>query len=254
MVWLVDPFDVFVLHVQGSAILQLSDDSRRGIHYAQSNGRTYQSIGAYLVKTGRMYRADVTMDSIRDYIRRHAQERDLILHQNNSFIFFHWSEAGPTVDNLGQPLTAGRSIAVDHRCYPPGGLADLDSRQPVFVDGVMIGWKRLQRFVSVQDTGSALVGSGRVDVFWGSDEQAGRAAERMKEDGSLFLLIPNEGEPEQRRTVARSELLLGVRQTSSRNRSQKSGKDLATQSAPTIITPGTRSPATAKLMAMRWSS
>ena len=198
MVWLADPFDVFVLHVQGSAILDLTDGSRRGIHYAESNGRTYRSIGAYLVETGRMVLAEVTMDSIRDYLARHPEERDLVLHQNDSFIFFHWTEAGPAVGSLGRPLTAGRSIAVDQRWYPPGGLAYLTSRQPVFADGVMTGWQRLQRFVSVQDTGSALVGPGRVDLFWGSGEHAGRAAGRMKEDGELYLLLPREEQPDGR--------------------------------------------------------
>ena len=195
MVWLADPFDVFVLHVQGSAILHLTDGSRRGIHYAERNGRTYRSIGAFLVRTGRMDLVEVTMDSIRDYLARHPEERDLVLHQNDSFIFFHWTEAGPAVGSLGRPLTPGRSIAVDQHWYPPGALAYLDSRQPVFADGVMTGWQRLQRFVSVQDTGSALVGPGRVDLFWGSGEPAGRAAGRMKEEGELYLLLPREERP-----------------------------------------------------------
>jgi membrane-bound lytic murein transglycosylase A len=198
MVWLADPFDVFVLHVQGSAILHLTDGSRRGIHYAERNGRTYRSIGTFLVRTGRMELAEVTMDTIRDYLARHPEERDLILHQNDSFIFFHWTEAGPAVGNLGRPLTAGRSIAVDQRWYPPGALAYLESLQPVFADGVMTGWQQLQRFVSVQDTGSALVGPGRMDLFWGSGEQAGRAAGRMKEDGELYLLLPREKQPDER--------------------------------------------------------
>ena len=198
MVWLADPFDVCVLHVQGSAILHLTDGSRRGIHYAESNGRTYRSIGAYLVETGRMVLAEVTMDSIRDYLARHPEERDLILHQNDSFIFFHWTEAGPAVGSLGRPLTPGRSIAVDQHWYPPGALAYLESLQPVFADGMMTGWQRLQRFVSVQDTGSALIGPGRVDLFWGSGEHAGRAAGRMKEDGELYLLLPREEQPDGR--------------------------------------------------------
>ena len=198
MVWLADPFDVFVLHVQGSAILHLTDGSRRGIHFAERNGRTYRSIGAFLVRTGRMELAEVTMDSIRDYLARHPEERDLVLHQNDSFIFFHWTPAGPAVGNLGRPLTDGRSIAVDQRWYPSGALAYLDCRQPVFADGVMTGWQRLQRFVSVQDTGSALVGPGRVDLFWGSGESAGRAAGRMKEDGELYLLLPREEQPDER--------------------------------------------------------
>lgn len=193
LVWLKDPFDVFVLHVQGSGVIQLTDGTERGVHYAQSNGREYRSVGKYLVDTGRMQLADVTMDSIRQYLVDHPEERDLILHHNDSFIFFHWSKVGPVIGSLGQELTAGRSIAADQQWYPPGALAFIDSRRPVMANGQVVDWKRLQRFVSVQDTGSALTGPGRADVFWGSGEQAGMEAGQMKEDGSVYLLLLNEG-------------------------------------------------------------
>ncbi len=193
LVWLQDPFDAFVLHVQGSGVIQLADGSERGVHYAQSNGRPYTSVGKYLVDSGRMHLADVTMDSIRQYLVDHAEERDHILHQNDSFIFFHWSQAGSVIGNLGQELTAGRSIAADQQWYPPGSLAFVDSRRPVMAHGQVVEWKPLQRFASVQDTGSALTGPGRVDIFWGSGEQAGMEAGQMKEDGSVYLLLLNEG-------------------------------------------------------------
>lgn len=193
LVWLQDPFDVFVLHVQGSGVIQLADGTQRGVHYAQSNGRPYTSVGKYLVDSGRMQLADVTLDSIRQYLADHPEERDLILHQNDSFIFFHWSTAGPVIGNLGQQLTAGRSIAADQQWYPPGALAFVDSRRPVPGNGQMTDWQPLQRFVSVQDTGSALTGPGRIDIFWGSGEQAGMEAGQMKEDGRVYLLLLNEG-------------------------------------------------------------
>ena len=193
LVWLKDPFDAFVLHVQGSGVIQLTDGSARGVHYAQSNGREYRSIGKYLVDSGRMLLADVTMDSIRQYLVDHPRERDLILHQNDSFIFFDWSNVGPVLGNLGQRLTPGRSLAADQQWYPPGALAFVDSRRPVTVNGQVIGWKPMQRFASVQDTGSALTGPGRVDVFWGSGEQAGTEAGQMKEDGKVYLLVLKEG-------------------------------------------------------------
>jgi membrane-bound lytic murein transglycosylase A len=192
MVWLKDPFDAFVLHVQGSGTLHLTDGTVRGIHYAQGNGRQYRSIGKYLVDTGRMQLADVTMDSLRQYIADHPEERERILHQNDSFIFFHWSQPGPAIGNLGQALTAGRSIAADQQWYPPGALVFLDSRRPVMANGQVVEWKKMQRFVSVQDTGSALTGPGRIDVFWGSGEQAGMEAGQMKEDGNVYLLVLNQ--------------------------------------------------------------
>ncbi len=193
LVWLRDPFDAFVLHVQGSGVIQLADGSVRGIHYAQSNGRAYRSVGKYLVDTGRMALADVTMDSIRRYIEQHPEERDQILRSNDSYIFFHWSKPGPAVGSLGQKLTAGRSVAADQRWYPPGSLIFLDSRRPVMQQGQVIEWRAMRRLVTVQDTGSALVGPGRIDVFWGTGEQAGQEAGQMKEDGAACLLLLKQG-------------------------------------------------------------
>lgn len=192
LVWLKDPFDAFVLHVQGSGVIVLPDGSLRRVQYARSNGRPYRSIGKHLVDIGRMQLADVTMDSIRHYLEQHPEEREQILHWNESFIFFHWAEAGPVIGSLGRELTAGRSIAADHRHYPPGSLVFLSSRQPLVINDKDDGWQPLQRFVTVQDTGSALTGPARVDLFWGAGDQAGRAAGRMKEDGAAYLLLRKE--------------------------------------------------------------
>ena len=193
LVWLKDPFDAFVLHVQGSGIILLPDGSRHGVQYAVNNGREYRSIGKYLVDTGRMQLAEVTMDSIRRYIDDHPEEREMILHHNDSFIFFNFRQPGPAIGNLGQELTPGRSIAADQRWYPPGSLVFIDSRRPVMVEGQVAKWKRMRRFVTVQDTGSALIGPGRIDVFWGTGEQAGMEAGQMKEEGAAYLLILKEG-------------------------------------------------------------
>ncbi len=193
LVWLKDPFDVFVLHIQGSGILQLTDGTVCGVHYAQSNGRAYRSIGKYMVDSGRMNLADVNMDSIRLYLSSHPEERDFILHKNDAFIFFNWSKAGPAIGNLGQELTAGRSIAADQQWYPPGALVFLNSRKPKVKNGKVIDWERLRRFASVQDTGTALIGPNRVDVFWGTGAEAGLEAGRMKEDGKVYLLMLKEG-------------------------------------------------------------
>jgi len=193
LVWLRDPFDAFVLHVQGSGVIRLPDGSVRGVHYAQSNGRAYSSIGKHLVDAGRMRLADVTMDSLRRYIEQHPAERDQILQTNDAYIFFHWSEPGPAVGSLGRELTAGRSVAADQRWYPPGAVVFLDSRRPVMDNGEVAEWREMHRLVTVQDTGSALVGPGRMDVFWGTGDQAGQEAGQMKEDGDACLLLLKEG-------------------------------------------------------------
>ena len=190
LVWLKDRFDAFVLHVQGSGIIHLADGSRRGVRYAVNNGHAYASIGKYLVDTGRMQLADVTMDSIRRYLELHPEEYDQILHHNDSFIFFHWGEPGPAIGSLGQPLTPGRSVAADHRCYPPGSLVFLDSRRPIVAGNDQVAtWQPMRRLVTVQDRGSAIIGPGRLDVFWGTGDQAGREAGQMKEDGAAYLVL-----------------------------------------------------------------
>ncbi len=190
LVWLQDPMDAFVLHVQGSGLIRLTDGTLRGVHYAAANGRPYRSIGKYLVDTGRMSLARASLKTIRAYIASHPEERDEILHHNESFIFFDWSAGSGAVGNLGVRLTPGRSIAADQACFPAGGLAFLATRQPVLDHGGRVtGWKPLQRFVLVQDRGSAIRGPGRVDLFWGRGKRAGTAAGNMKESGTLYFLL-----------------------------------------------------------------
>lgn len=194
LVWLQDPFDAFVLHVQGSGLIRLQDGTLRGVHYAGKNGRPYRSIGKYLVDTGRMRVEEASLATIREYIRRHPEERDEILHHNPSFIFFSWADTFGATGNLGRELTPGRSIAVDQACFPAGGLAFLMTRKPMLEEGKEAVWQPLQRFVLIQDTGSAIRGPGRVDLFWGRGAQAGLEAGMMRETGTLyFLLLKDDG-------------------------------------------------------------
>jgi len=189
LVYLKDPLDAFLLHVQGSGLIKLPDGSIRGIHYAMKNGRRYKSIGKYMVKTGRLTLAEASIDSIRRYLATHPDEIREILHQNDSFIFFEWTTTHGAIGSLGRELTAGRSIAMDRNRFPPGALSFLSSRKPVLGNGRVISWTPFSRFVLLQDTGSAIRGSGRVDLFWGTGKDAGLAASRMKEDGTLYFLL-----------------------------------------------------------------
>ncbi len=193
LVYLKDPMDAFTIHIQGSALIQLADGGIRGVHYAIKNGRTYRSIGKYMVDTGRMSLEEASMESIRRYIRRHPEEREKVLHHNDSYIFFHWTETKGAIGSLGRELTPGRSIAADKNCFPPGALGFLQSRAPVVRNDRVVNWTNLHRFVGVQDSGSAIRGPGRVDVFWGAGAAAGMAAGRMKEDGTFFILLLKDG-------------------------------------------------------------
>ncbi len=175
--------------MQGSGLIRLRDGTLRGIHYAAKNGHPYRSIGKYMVQTGRISLEEASMESIRQYINNHPQEREQILFTNPSYVFFNWTRTFGAIGSLGQELTPGRSIATDQGCFPAGGLAFLKTRRPVFKSGKIVDWTPVHRFVLVQDTGSAIRGPGRVDLFWGAGEQAGRIAGIIKETGTLYFLI-----------------------------------------------------------------
>ena len=192
LVYLDNPVDAFILHVQGSGKIRLQDGSVRSIHYAASNGLEYFSIGKLLVDQGKMNLEEVSIPSIRTYLRQHPEEQDEILNHNIKFIFFNWAPDGAPVGSLGEPLVAGRSIAVDPDVLPQTPLAFLISRKPVTnKNGTIREWISMRRFVLPQDTGSAIKGSGRADLYWGSGDYAKTAAGSMKEEGTLYFLVKN---------------------------------------------------------------
>jgi membrane-bound lytic murein transglycosylase A len=192
LVYLNNPVDAFILQVQGSGKIQLRDGTVRSIHYAASNGLEYFSIGKLLVDSGKMSLEEVSIPTIRQYLKDHPEEQDAILNHNIKFIFFNWAADGDPAGSLGEPLVGGRSIAVDPSVLPQTTLAFLQSRKPVLDEnGKLIGWLPLHRFVFPQDTGSAIKGAGRADLYWGNGHYAQLAAGSMKEKGQLFFLVKN---------------------------------------------------------------
>ncbi|MCD6388884.1 MAG: MltA domain-containing protein [Desulfobulbaceae bacterium] len=196
LIYLSDPFEVFLLHIQGSGRIRLEDGSTRLVRYGGSNGREYTSIGKVLVDRGKLSLADVDMEAIRRYLRRHPNEMEEILHKNDRFIFFSMSEADEESaatappGSLGQPLTPGHSVALDQHCYPAGALALLVTDYPLVDEkGGVKGWTDLARFVLNQDSGSAIKGLRRVDLFLGNGAEAEFAAGMMKQSGRLYFLV-----------------------------------------------------------------
>jgi len=192
LVYLADPVDAFILHVQGSGRVRLRDGSVRRLQYAAKNGRPYRSIGKLLIDEGKMAKEQVDLPTIVRYLKNHPQEQERILHHNESFVFFRWGETddGGPLGSLGQPLVAGRSIALDQNCFPSGALCFLVSQKPVLTDSGDIDlWTPMSRFVLSQDSGSAIKGSGRLDLFWGSDQYARAAAGGMKHPAKLYFLV-----------------------------------------------------------------
>src|SRR5262249_45446174 len=120
--WLDDPVEAFFLHVQGSALLRFDDGVHMQISYSSSNGRPYTSIGRLLIEQGKMAREAVTLATLKQYLRTHADEQPILMAANERYIFFRTVVAGP-IGSIGVPLTAGRSVAADPTVYPAGVLA-----------------------------------------------------------------------------------------------------------------------------------
>ena len=187
--WAKDPVALFFLQVQGSGVLRLPDGSERRIGYAAANGRQYRSIGAKLIEQGAITKDAMSMQALRAWLAAHPAERDTLLDFNESYVFFHFLEGG-ALGCLGRPVTPGRSIATDSRLFPPGALAFIRTERPTVGADGQPGWKPLSRFVLNQDTGGAIRGAGRVDVFWGRGPDAELAAGLMKQKGRLVFLVP----------------------------------------------------------------
>ena len=184
--WLDDPVAVFFLHIQGSGQLALQDGSRLRVGYAGTNGHPYTSIGKHLKQQGKLQPGQTSSPAIQYYLYTHPGEQEAIFFQNRRYVFFRPSRGEPR-GSLGSPLTAGRSIAIDPKVYPLGALGFIRTRQPRVGQHQTIAWQPFSRFVLLQDTGAAISGPGRVDIFWGSGAQV--EAGYMAERGELYLLL-----------------------------------------------------------------
>ena len=191
LVWLKDRFDAYLLQIQGSGRILLPDGTTRALHFAASNGLDYRSLGKLFVDEQIMTLEEVSIEAIRNYFALHPDQMERMLHHNPRYIFFKWGDNQGPRGSLGQVLTADRSIAVDHSIFPSGAIGYLVSRRPVLNgDGTINHWQTFGRFVLPQDSGAAIKGPGRVDLFLGNDYYAEKAAGSMKEKGSLFFLLP----------------------------------------------------------------
>jgi membrane-bound lytic murein transglycosylase A len=190
LVYLQDPFDAYLLHVQGSGKIAFPDGSVKSVGFAGTNGLTYKSIGKYLVDQKIMKLKEVNIPAIRGYLDKHPNELFPLLHQNPRYIFFQWGDNKGPRGSSGEHLTAGRSIAIDPQALPTGTIAYLKSEKPVLdATHTIKKWQPMNRFVFPQDSGSAIKGTGRVDVFWGSGGYAETTANHMAHPGELYFLI-----------------------------------------------------------------
>ncbi len=187
--WLKDRVDLFFLQIQGSGKIYLDNGDILHVHYHGTNGRPYRSIGKLLIDTGKIPREEMSMQKIRAYLYDYPEEAETVLNYNPSYVFFKIEEDGP-IGYLEVKLTPGRSIALDRRLFPLAGLAFIKTHKPLInSSGKIYKWSAFSRFVLNQDTGGAIKGPGRGDLFWGDGTYAEIAAGHMQHHGTLYFLV-----------------------------------------------------------------
>ena len=186
ILWVDSLIDVFFLHIQGSGLVQLNDGSIRSVGYAEQNGHPYQSIGRVLVEMGELQLEEVTLFTIKDWLRANPNRLNEVLAKNPSYIFFELrdAEAGAPIGSLNVTLTPRRSMAVDRNVIPLGAPVWLQTTLP------NEHASPFNQLMLAQDTGGAIKGHIRADVFWGRGDEAERLAGLMKQPGQLFVLLP----------------------------------------------------------------
>jgi len=186
--WVEDPVDAFFLHIQGSGRVSLPDGGTIRVGYAAQNGHPYLAIGRPLIDRGAIPADRVSMQSIRAWLAANPAEADRVMWLNASYVFFREITGEGPIGAQGVALTPGRSLAVDPRFIPLGAPVWLDTTEPSGQEG---GPERIfRRLMVAQDTGGAIKGPVRGDVFFGHGAEPAAVAGRMKQRGRLWLLLP----------------------------------------------------------------
>jgi len=189
--WAKSKVDVFFVHVQGAARLRYPDGAVGRITYAAKAGHPFSAIGKLLIERGEIDRSEISMQAIRRWLGDHPHQMDEILWHNRSYIFFREVPnadlgAGP-IAAAKVPLIAGRSLAIDRLIHTFGFPFFIHSENLVHLDGD----KPFARLMLALDTGSAIVGPARGDIFTGSGDPAGELAGTVRHDADFAILLPN---------------------------------------------------------------
>ncbi len=197
LVWLGDRLEAFLVQVQGSARLQMTDGTTMTVGYDGTTNYPYVSVGGELVKDGVFKQDELTLPKLLDYFAVNPQQLNQYVPRNNRFIFFRETQGKPPTGSLSVPVTGDRSIATDKSLMPPGALALIVAPIPDVQSTGKIDTRVVSRYVLDQDTGSAIKGAGRVDIFLGSGEVAGERAGLINGKGNLFYLLLKEDQQKQ---------------------------------------------------------
>jgi membrane-bound lytic murein transglycosylase A len=184
LVWVDDPVDRFFLQIQGSGIVALDDGTTMRVGYAGQNGHVYYAVGRELVKTGAMNKEEVSMQSIKQWMKDNPSRAQDLMVKNKSYVFFREIEGEGPIGGQGVALTAERSLAIDHSLVPYGMPVWLSVAHPTN-DGL-----QMNRLMVTQDTGGAIRGPVRGDYFWGYGDRAEYMAGKMRSQGRYWFLLP----------------------------------------------------------------
>lgn len=182
--WVDDPVELFFLQVQGSGRIRLPNGKFIRVGYAGANGHTYRSIGQELIRRNIYQPHQVSAQVIKSWVRRNPDDGAALLRHNPSYVFFREvshvpAELGP-LGAMNRSITQMRSIAVDPKFTPLGA--------PVWVEKE--GFEPFERLMIAQDTGSAIKGAQRADIFYGTGDAAGRSAGKLRDSGRMVVLMP----------------------------------------------------------------
>ena len=187
IMWLADPFEVYLVHVQGSAKIRQPDGSFIGIGYAANNGHEYKSIGQQMVQDGKISKDELSLSSMIAYFKTHPDEMSGYINLNPRFVFFRIEDGQPR-GSINEPVTTLRTIATDKSVYPRACLAFLSTTLPR-ANGGNVSQSPYLGFALDQDTGGAIRAPGRCDVYMGQGNTAGRLAGQTYREGRLYYLF-----------------------------------------------------------------
>ncbi|RUR07719.1 murein transglycosylase A [Legionella sp. km772] len=188
LLWIHSPIDRLFLEIQGSGVIELDDGSRLFIGYDGQNGAPYTAIAGVLIKKGIMTKDNASMQAIKRYLEANPEQIDPIINQNKSFVFFRKLKLDGALGSQGVALTPGYSLAIDRQWIPMGAPLWLSTTRPDSKNPELN--KPMQRLMIAQDTGGAIKGKVRGDVFWGGGKQATLIAGHMKNPGHYWMLLP----------------------------------------------------------------
>jgi membrane-bound lytic murein transglycosylase A len=189
LVWLSDRLQAYLVQVQGSAQLQLTDGTIMTIGYDGATDYPYTSLGKELIKEGKIPAEEMSLPRLIEYLSDNPQELDNYLPRNQRFIFFSETSGKPPMGSLNVPVTPERSIATDKSIMPPGALALIYTQIPEIDAKKQMLTPVSSRYVLDQDTGSAIKGAGRVDIFFGTGKIAEAKAGLVDWQGQLYYLL-----------------------------------------------------------------